>query len=54
MIQALRVEDGSLPQWAHHAKHIYGAEDHGSKNAIVVVRNNTVYHQTLKKATLVV
>ena len=26
MTQVLRVEDGSLPQ-AHHAKHVYGAED---------------------------
>ena len=52
MTKALQVEDGSLPQGLI-LQNMYMELRTGSKNSIVVVRNSTVYPQTLKKKTLV-
>ena len=50
MTQALQVKDGSLPQGLT-MQNTYMELTTGSKNAIVVVRNSTAYHQTLRKKT---
>ena len=50
MTQALRVEDGSLPQGLT-MQNTYTELRTSSKNVIVVVRNSTAYPQTLKKKT---
>ena len=48
MVQALRTEDGSLPQGLT-VQNTYTELRQGSKKAVVVVRNNTAYLQTLQK-----
>ena len=53
MVQALQTEDGSLPQGLT-VQNMYTKLRQGSKKAVVVVRNNTAYSQTLWKKTLVV
>ena len=50
MVQALLTEDGSLPQGLT-VQNTYTKLRQGSKKAVVVVRNNTVYSQTLWKKT---
>ena len=50
MTQALRVEDGSLPQRLT-VQNMYMKLMTGSKNTFVVVRNSTAYPKTLKKET---
>ena len=50
MTQALQTKDGSLPQGLT-MQSVYMDLKTGSKNAVVVVRNSTVYLQTLKKKT---
>ena len=50
MTQALQVEDGSLP-YGLTMQNVYTQLKTGSKNTVVVVRNSTVYPQTLKKKT---
>ena len=52
MVQALQTEDGSLLQ-DHTVLNMYTELRQGSKKAVVVVRNNTAYSQTLWKKTLV-
>ena len=52
MVQALQIEDGSLPQGLT-VQNMYNELRQGSKKAVVVVRNNTAYSQTLWKKTLV-
>ena len=48
MVQALRTEDGSLPQGLT-IQNTYTKLRKGSKKAVVVVQNNTTYPQTLRK-----
>ena len=50
MIQALQTQDGSLPQGLA-AQNTYTELRKGSKKAVMVVRNNTAYLQTLWKKT---
>ena len=50
MVQALQTEDGSLPQGLM-VQNTYTELRQGSKKAVVVVRNNTAYSQTLQKKT---
>ena len=50
MVQALRTEDGSLPQ-SLTIQNTYTELRKGSKKAVVVVQNNTAYPQTLRKKT---
>ena len=50
MVQALQTEDGSLPQGLT-VQNTYTELRQGSKKAVVVVRNNTAYLQTLWKKT---
>ena len=50
MVQALRTEDGSLPQGLT-VQNTYTELRQGSKKAVMVVRNNTAYLQTLQKKT---
>ena len=52
MVQALQTEDGSLPQGLT-VQNTYTKLRQGSKNEVMVVRNNTAYLQTLQKKTLV-
>ena len=52
MAQALQAEDGSLPQGLT-IQNMYTELQQGSKKAVMVVRNNTAYLQTLQKKTLV-
>ena len=52
MVQALWTEDGSLPQGLT-VQNTNTKLRQGSKKAVVVIRNNTVYSQTLLKKTLV-
>ena len=52
MTQALCAEDGSLPQGLT-LQNAYMELCSGSKNVAVVVRNSTVYPQTLRKKTSV-
>ena len=52
MVQTLWTEDGSLPQGLTVQK-VYIKLRQGSKKAVVVVRNNMAYSQTLQKKTLV-
>ena len=52
MVQALQMEDGSLPQGLT-VQNTYTELRQGSKKAVMVVRNNTAYSQTLWKKTLV-
>ena len=46
MVQALQMEDGSLPQGLT-IQNTYTELRQGSKKAVVVVRNSTAYLQTL-------
>ena len=48
MVQALQTEDGSLPQGLT-VQNTYTELRQGSKKAVMVVRNNTAYSQTLQK-----
>ena len=48
MVQALRTEDGSLPQGLT-IQNTYTELRKGSKKVVVVVWNNTTYPQTLRK-----
>ena len=50
MVQALQTEDGSLPQGLT-VQNTYTELRQGSEKAVVVVRNNTAYSQTLQKKT---
>ena len=50
MVQALQTEDGSLPQGLT-VQNTYTKLRQGSKKAVVVVRNNKAYSQTLWKKT---
>ena len=50
MVQALQTEDGSLLQ-GFTKQNSYTELRQGSKKAVMVVRNNTVYSQTLQKKT---
>ena len=50
MVQALWTEDGSLPQGLT-VQNTYTKLRQGSKKAVIVVRNNTAYSQTLRKKT---
>ena len=50
MVQALRTQDGSLPQGLT-IQNTYTELRKGSKKAVVVVWNNTAYPQTLQKKT---
>ena len=50
MTQALWAENGSLPQGLT-VQNAYTELHSGSKNVTVVVRNSTVYPQTLRKKT---
>ena len=50
MVQALWTEDGSLPQGLT-VQNMYTKLRQGNKKAIVVVRNNMAYSQTLQKKT---
>ena len=52
MVQALQTQDGSLLQGLT-VQNMYTKLRKGSKKAVVVVRNNTAYLQTLQKKTLV-
>ena len=52
MIQALHIEDGSLPQGLM-VQNAYTELCSGSKNVVVVVRYSTAYPQTLRKKTRV-
>ena len=52
MVQALQMEDGSLPQGLT-IQNTYTELRWGSKKAVVVVRNSMAYPQTLQKKTLV-
>ena len=49
-LQALRTQDGSLPQ-GFTVQNTYTKLRKGSKKAVVVVWNNTAYSQTLHKKT---
>ena len=46
MVQALQTEDGSLPQGLT-IQNVYTELRQGSRKAVMVVRNNTAYSQTL-------
>ena len=50
MVQALWTEDGSLPQ-GFMVQNMYTELRQGSKKAVMVVRNNIAYSQTLWKKT---
>ena len=50
MVQALQTQDGSLLQGLT-VQNTYTKLRKGSKKAVVVVRNNTAYSQTLQKKT---
>ena len=50
MVQALKTQDGSLPQGLT-MQNMYTKLRKGSKKAVVVVRNSTAYLQTLQKKT---
>ena len=50
MVQALQTQDGSLPKGLT-VQNTYAELRKGSKKAVVVVRNNTAYSQTLQKKT---
>ena len=50
MVQALYAQDGMLPPGLT-VQNIYTELRKGSKKAVVVVWNNTTYHQTLRKKT---
>ena len=50
MVQALWTEDGSLPQGLT-VQNMYTELRQGGKKAVMVVRNNTAYSQTLQKKT---
>ena len=50
MVQALQTQDGSLPQGLT-VQNTYTELRKGSKKAVVVVRNNTAFLQTLQKKT---
>ena len=50
MVQALQTQDGSLPQGLT-VQNTYSKLRQGSKKAVMVVRNNTAYLQTLQKRT---
>ena len=50
MVQALWTEDGSLPQGLT-VQNTYTKLRQDSKKAVMVVRNNTAYSQTLQKKT---
>ena len=50
MVQALQMQDGSLPQGLT-VQNMYTNLRKGSKKAVMVVRNNTTYSQTLQKKT---
>ena len=50
MVQAIQTQDGSLPQGLT-VHNMYTELRKGSKKAVMVVRNNTAYSQTLKKKT---
>ena len=50
MVQALQTEDGPLPQGLT-VQNMYTKLRQGSKKAVMVVRNSTVYPQTLRKRT---
>ena len=50
MVQALRAQDGSLPQGLT-VQNTYTELRKGSEKAVVVVWNNTTYLQTLQKKT---
>ena len=52
MVQALQTEDGSFPQGLT-VQNMYTKLRQGSKKAVMVVRNNMAYSQTLWKKTLV-
>ena len=52
IVQALQTEDGSLPQGLT-VQNTYTELRQASKKAVMVVRNNTAYSQTLQKKTLV-
>ena len=52
MVQVLRTEDGSLLQGLT-VQNTYTELRKGSKKAVMVVRNNTAYLQTLQKKTQV-
>ena len=50
LVQALQTENGSLPQGLT-VQNMYTELRQGTKKAVVVVRNNTAYSQTLWKKT---
>ena len=50
MVQALHTQDGTLPPGIT-VQNMYTELRKGSKKAVVVVRNNTAYPQTLRKKT---
>ena len=50
MVQALWTQDGTLPQGLT-VQNMYTELRKGSKKAVMVVRNNTAYLQTLQKKT---
>ena len=50
IVQALHVQDGTLPPGLT-MQNTYAELRKGSKKAVVVVRNNTAYPQTLHKKT---
>ena len=50
MVQALYAQDGTLPPGLT-VQNMYTELRKGSKKAVVVVQNNTVYPQTLRKKT---
>ena len=50
MVQALRTQDSSLPQGLT-VQNTYTELRKGSKKAVMVVRNNTTYSQTLQQET---
>ena len=50
MVQALQTEDGSFPQGLT-VQNMYTELKQCSKKAVMVVRNNTAYSQTLQKKT---
>ena len=50
MVQTLQAQDGSLPQGLT-IQNMYTELRKGSKKAVMVVRNNTIYLQTLQKKT---
>ena len=50
MVQALQTEYGSLPQGLT-VQNTYTELRQGNKKAVMVVRNNTAYSQTLQKKT---